>query len=156
MVKPAEEERTVFTTKTVAIRFLKATSKTAIVIAIYAVSSTFIIPFEGLTNYQIFPTALVLMYAFFVFAIEFARNTIFEHVFRIASSLMIMIYFAQFLNMGVFDFTVEQIQVALDVRFFLAVFYVGSVLAFAKSMLQMLTWMNKREEIWLLHQTKSP
>lgn len=156
MVKPGEEEGNTFTPKTLAIRFLKATFKTAIVIAIYAASSMFIAPFEGLANYQIFPTAIILMYAFFVFAIEFARNTIFEHFFRIASSLMIMIYFAQFLNKGVFDFTVEQIHLTLDVRFFLAVFYVGSVLAFAKSMLQMLSWMNKREEIWLLHQIKSP
>lgn len=155
MVKPAEKQST-FTAKILATRLLKATIKTAIVIAIYAVSSMFIIPFEGLSNHQIFPTALILMYAFFVFAIEFARNTIFEHVFRIASSLMIMIFFAQFLNEGVFDFTVEQVHVTLDVHFFLAVFYVGSVLAFAKSMLQMLGWMNKREEIWLMHQTKSP
>lgn len=136
-------------------RIVKALVKTVIIYIIFAIFSTFMIPFEGIYNYETLFTVLFALYLLFVFIIELTRDTIFHHIFSIANSLMIVFYFSYVLNTGVINFTVEQINLMIDVRFFLALFVIGGMLGFAKSILQLLSWMNEREEQWLRVQIKS-
>jgi glucan phosphoethanolaminetransferase (alkaline phosphatase superfamily) len=136
-------------------RFLKAIFKTAIVYILFVIFSAFTIPFEGFYDYKLFFTAFVVLYMAFVFIIELVRGTIFQHIASIVNSLMIVIYFAYIFNTGIINLTVEQINLMVDLRFFLAIFVLGGLLGFAKSMLSLLNWMNEREEQWLKYQIKS-
>ncbi len=143
------------TVKTLIPRFFKALFKTAIVYIFFLIFSAFIAPFEGLIGHQALFTALVALYLFFVFVTEFARGTIFHHIFSIANSLMIVLYFAYVLNASVLNFTIEQFNLVVDLRFFLAIFVLGGMLGFARGILQLLNWMNEKEEQWLQYQIKS-
>ena len=144
-----------FTTRAMIPRFFKAIFKTAIVYILFIMFSGFTIPFEGFYDYKLLFTVFVVLYMVFVFVTELVRGTIFQHIVSIVQSLMIVIYFAYTLNTGIINFTVEQINLMVDLRFFLAIFVLGSLLGFAKSMLSLLNWMNEKEEQWLQYQIKS-
>ncbi len=152
-VKREREEK--FTIRIMIPRFFKALFKTAIVYFLFIIFSAFIIPFEGFYDYQALFTALVSLYLFFVFIIELTHGTVFQHIFGIANSLMIVLYFAYVLNTGIINVTIEQINLMVDLRFFLALFVLGGLLGFAKSILKLLNLMNEREERWLQCQLKS-
>lgn len=130
-------------------RLFKASVKTVIIYIFFAVFSVFMIPIASILNYQAIFTVFFASYLFFVFIIELTKNTIFQHIFSIANSLIIVVYFAYVLDTGIINFTLEQINLIVDLRFFLALFILGGLLGFAKSMLQLLNWMNKKEEQWL-------
>ena len=155
MDKVAEEKQDSSIIRIMMPRLFKAIVKTAIFYIIFAMLSSFMIPFEGFYSYQLVFTAFFALYLFFVFIIELTKGTVFQHVFSIANSLVMVLYFSYILNTGVINFTVEQINLMIDLRFFLALFVLGGILGFAKSMLQLLNWMNEREEQWLRYQIKS-
>jgi len=152
-VGKAQEDR--FTIRILIPRFFKALFKTAVVYILFLIFSAFIAPFEGLYGYQTLFTALIALYLFFIFIIELAHGTVFQHVFGIANALMIVLYFAYALKASQINFTIEQISLMVDLRFFFALFVLGGVLGFAKSMLQLLSWINEKEERWLDYQLKS-
>lgn len=87
--------------------------------------------------------------------IELTRGTIYQHVFSIANSLIFVSYIAQMLNLGVIDVSYAQFSLHVDLRFFLSVFMIGGFLGFAKSMLNLLSWINEREEHWFKSYIKS-
>jgi len=155
MDKAVEEKDGKSTMRIMIPRFFKALFKTVIVYLLYVVFSSFLIPFEGFYDYQALFTALVVLFLFFVFVIELAHGTVFQHIFSTVNSLMIVLYFSYVLNTGIINVTVEQINLIVDLRFFLAIFVLGGMLGFAKSILKLLNWMNEREEQWLKYQIKS-
>ena len=136
-------------------RIFKAMFKTAIVYVFYVIFSAFTMPFEGFYSYQFLFTGFVAVYIAFIFIIELTRGTVFQHIFSIANALIIVLYFAYILDTGVIHFTIEQFSLMIDLRFFLAIFVLGSILGFAKSMLKFLSWVNEKEEKWLNSQIKS-
>ncbi len=142
-----------FTARVLMKRFFVAIAKTAIVCILFMTFSTFTIPFEGVRG-PIF-TMFAGFFIAFVFVIELLRGTILQHVVSIANSLIIVAYFAYIMNAGVINFTVEQINLMVDLRFFLAIFVLGSILGFAKSMLDLLNWLTKRDEKLLQFQVDS-
>lgn len=154
-VVEGKKDRSVRTSTRGVIRFFKALFKAAIVYIFFFIFSMFMIPFEGFQNYQMLSTALVVLYILFIFVIELAHDTIFQHIFAIANSLIMLLYFAHILDMGIINVAVEQIAITIDLRFFLTILALGGLLSLAKSMFQLLNWMNKREERWLRCQIKS-
>ena len=144
-----------FTMRTMIPRFFKAFSKTAIVYIFFIIFSGFTNPFEGFYDHKLLFSAFVVLYMVFIFANELVRGTIFQHIISIAQSLIIVIYFSYILNTGIINFAIEQINLMIDLRFFLAIFVLGGLLGFAKSMLCLLNWINEREEQWLRYQIKS-
>jgi len=155
MGKIVKDRENQFTTRVMIPRFFKAIFKTAIVYILFTILSVFTIPLEGFYDYKPVFTAFLALYMASVFAIELVRGTIFQHIISIAQSLMTAIYFSYILNTGIINFTVEQINLMVDLRFFLALFVLGSLLGFAKSMLSLLNWINEKEEQWLQYQIKS-
>ena len=144
-----------FTARNLAKRFFKALIKTVIVYVLFAAISAFLIPFASFYSYEATLSVFFALYLFFVFVIEFTKGTVFYHAFSIANSLVIVLYFSYVMNTGVINIAVEQFNMMVDLRFFLAIFVLGGILGFAKSMLQLLNWMNEREEQWLNLQIKS-
>ncbi|UCE96116.1 MAG: hypothetical protein JSV51_00440 [Candidatus Bathyarchaeota archaeon] len=148
-------KRNKFTLKTIIPRFIKALAKAGFVYILFALLSSIMVPFESIYSYQSSFTVLFALYLFFIFVIELTKGTIFQHLFSIANSLMIVFYFIHILNTGVINFSIEEINLVIDLRFFLSLFVLGGVLGFAKNMLRLLNWMNEREEQWLKYQIKS-
>jgi hypothetical protein len=144
-----------FTVKKLVWRLLKAFIKTVIIYFIFEIITGFMGSFESFQDYQMVSNAFMVLYVFFIFATELARGTIFQHVFAVANSMMFILYFANILNTSAFSFAVEQIQLMIDLRFFLGIFVVGSILGLAKNMLGFILWMHEREELWLAYQIKS-
>ncbi|MCW3981289.1 MAG: hypothetical protein NWF11_07425 [Candidatus Bathyarchaeota archaeon] len=155
MGKKGSNGESSFTGRKLLLRVLKALLKTVIVYFLFETLSAFLVPFDVFQSYQTVSVLFVALYIFFIFATELTRGTVFHHVFAIANSLVFLLYFTHVLSTSVFHITVEQIMIMVDLRFFLGIFVLGSILGFAKSMLDFLMWINKREEIWLSYQMKS-
>ncbi|MCW3985413.1 MAG: hypothetical protein NWE91_03255 [Candidatus Bathyarchaeota archaeon] len=152
-VEKGKEDR--LTMRNLMPRVFKALLKVAIGYILFFVLSELLIPFKGIYSYQTGFTALIVLFLIFTFFIELAKGTIVQHVFSIANSLMIVFYFVCILDAGIINVTIEQVDLMVDLRFFLSIFILGGVLSFAKSMLQLVNWMNEKEERWLIYQIKS-
>lgn len=155
MDKAGTEEGSRIAARTVMPRVLKAIVKTAIVYVFFVIFSAFTFPFEGTYNLKAAFMAFFMIYLFFIFAIELTRGTIFQHIFSVADSLVMVFYFAYVLDVGIIRVSMEQFKLIIDLRFFLAIFILSGILSLAKNMLQLLNWLNEREETWLQGQVKS-
>jgi len=144
-----------FTMRNFLSRFSKALLKVAIGYILFFIFSKLMIPLEGIYSYQTGLTTLIVLFLVFTFFIELTKGTIIQHVFSITNSLMIVFYFVCILDTGLINVTIEQVDLMVDLRFFLSILILGGVLSFAKSMLQLVNWMNEREERWLRYQIKS-
>jgi hypothetical protein len=149
------EKEPVFAVRSMVPRLLKASAKTAIAYIVFTVLSTSMAPVQSIYSYQSIFTAFFAAYLFFIFVIEITRGTIYQHVFCIANSLIVVVYFSYLLNTSVINFAVEHVSLMIDLRFFFYVLLLGGVVGFAKSVLQLLSWINEREEHWLSCQVKS-
>ena len=155
MNKPVNEKVDRFNKRKIFLRLGKAAFKSAVVYILFSIFSTIVAPFEGFADIQPLSIAFLAIYIFFIFAIELTRGSIFQHIFNIVNSLLIVAYIIQVLNMGVINVSLNEFSLMIDLRFFLSIFAIGGFLGFAKSMLQLLNWMNEREEYLLKTYTKS-
>ena len=143
------------TARTIMIRFLKASAKTALIYVIFHLLTTLTLPLASLYSY---PTSLSVFFAVFLaftFIIELTKNTIYQHIFNVANALFVVFYFAHIMDAGAIRFSIEEVAVTIDLSFFLAIFILGGVIGFAKSLLQLLGWLNEREERALQSYSKS-
>ena len=155
MNKPVNEKVNRFNKKKIFLRLGKAAFKSAVVYILFSIFSTIVAPFGGFADVQPLSIAFLAIYIFFIFAIELTRGSIFQHIFNIVNSLLIVAYIIQVFNMGVINVSLNEFSLMIDLRFFLSIFAIGGFLGFAKSMLQLLNWMNEREEYLLKNYTKS-
>lgn len=155
MNKPVNEKVDRFNKRKIFLRLGKAAFKSAVVYILFSIFSTIVAPFEGFADIQPLSIAFLAIYIFFIFAIELTRGSIFQHIFNIVNSLLIVAYIIQVLNMGVINVSLNEFSLMIDLRFFLSIFAIGGFLGFAKSMLQLLNWMNEREEYLLKTYTRS-
>jgi len=155
MNKPVNEKVNRFNKKKIFLRLGKATFKSAVVYILFSIFSMIVAPFEGFADVQPLSIAFLAIYIFFIFAIELTQGSIFQHIFNIVNSLLIVAYIIQVLDMGVINASLDEFSLMIDLRFFLSIFAIGGFLGFARSMLQLLNWMNEREEYLLKNYTKS-
>lgn len=135
--------------KSLFVRVAKATIKTLIIYLIFAWLSAFIISPQGFFSTPALFTTFFAIFLLLIFAIEFARGTVFQHIFSVANSLIVVFYFSYILSDSAMTLNIEQTSVAIDLWFFLSLFVLGGLLGLAKSMIQLIKWMNEREERWL-------
>lgn len=155
MNNPANEKVNRFNKKKIFLRLGKAALKSAIVYTLFSILSRIVAPFEGFVDLQPLSAAFIAIYIFFIFAGELTRGSIFQHIFNIVNSLLIVAYVINVLDMGVINASIEEFSLMIDLRLFLSIFAIGGFLGFARSMLQLLDWMNEREEYWLRNYVKS-
>ena len=148
------KEKNRLSLKRIALRIGKAAFKSAIFYIIFSAFTMIIAPFESIFNYQS-SMVFMIVYICFIFVSELTRGTIYYHVFSIANSLIFVAYIAQMLNLGVIDVSYKQFNLHVDLRFFLSVFMIGGFLGFARNMLNLLKWINEREEYWFKSYIKS-
>ncbi len=155
MDKPGADREDVSTMRSMVSRLLKASAKTVIAYVVFILISAFMAPLESIYSYQAAFTIFFALYIAFIFLIELTKGTVYQHLFSITNSLILVAYFAYILNTSLIAFSIEQVSLLVDLRFFCYVLILGGILGFAKSLLQLLSWVNDREERWLSLQIKS-
>jgi hypothetical protein len=134
------------TVRSVMSRFLKASIKTALIYVVFHLLTSFMLPLERLYTYPTSLSGFFSVFLAFIFIIELTRGTIYQYIFSVANALFVVFYFTYVLNVGTIRVSVEQVVMTIDLSFFVAVLVLGGVIGFAKSLLQLLGWMNEREE----------
>lgn len=132
--------------RTVVFRFLKASAKTALIYVVFHLLTAFMLPLKELYTYSTSLPMFFAVFLAFMFLIELTKGTVYHHIFSIANALFVVFYLARISNTGTIRLSVERIVMTIDLSFFLAVFLLGGVIGFAKSLLHLLGWMNEREQ----------
>lgn len=155
MDKLETERESLFTVRSMVPRILKALAKMAVSCIVFFVISMVMAPVQSIFSFQSVFMAFFAVQLLFIFLIEITKGTVYQHIFGLASSMIVVAYLAYILNVSVISFSVEQVSFMVDLRFFFYVLILGGVLGFAKSVLQLLNWINEREEHWLSLQIRS-
>jgi len=126
---------------------LKATIKGTLFYGIYFILSIFLSPIS-----EIFPGFLqtieifVMVYIFFIIVGELTSGTIFQHFFNTAKALFLIFFLIFSLKTGLVEITFQNVSLIVDLRLFLTVAMLLSLLGLAKSMLQAINFLNQRAE----------
>lgn len=126
---------------------LKATVKGVLFYVIYFVLSMFLAPIsEMVPGFQQTIEIFVMVYIFLMIIGELTAGTIFHHFFNAAKTLFVILYLIFALKGGIVGITVENVNLVVDLRFFLVVAMLLGLLGFAKSILQAINFLNKKAE----------
>jgi uncharacterized ion transporter superfamily protein YfcC len=130
---------------------LKATIKATIFYAIYFIVSGFLAPVsELIPGFQQMVETFVMVYIVLMIIGDLTSGTIYQHFFNAAKALFVMAYLILSLNGGLFGVTFENVNLVVDLRLFLVVAMLLSLLGLAKSVLQAINYMNEKAEPKLL------
>jgi hypothetical protein len=137
-------------------RLAKASLKAGIIYGIFAILTALMAPITGVFDYHGVVTVPFAFYLTLIFLIEVSRGAILQYIFSAVSHLAMILYFSYVMDSAIVSFAVERIGLTVDLRFFIALFMLASVLGLAKNMMGVLDWLNTKEEQWLHLQTRSP
>jgi uncharacterized ion transporter superfamily protein YfcC len=130
---------------------LKATIKATIFYVVYFIVSGFLAPVsELIPGFQQMVEAFVMVYIVLMIIGDLTSGTICQHFFNAAKALFVMAYLIMSLNGGLFGVTFENVNLLVDLRLFLVVAMLLSLLGLAKSVLQAINYMNEKAEPKLL------
>jgi uncharacterized ion transporter superfamily protein YfcC len=126
---------------------LKATIKGLLFYGIYFVLSMFLAPVSDIVpGFQQMIEAFVMVYILLMIIGELTAGTIFHHFFNGAKALFVILYLIFALNGGIVGTTVQNVNLIVDLRLFLAVAMLLGLVGFAKSVLQALNFLNEKAE----------
>ena len=126
---------------------LKATIKGVLFYGIYFVLSMFLAPVsEIIPGFQQMIEVFVMVYIFLMIIGELTAGTIFHHFFNGTKALFVILYLVFSLNGGIVGTTVQNVNLIIDLRLFLAVAMLLGLLGFAKSVLQAINFLNEKTE----------
>lgn len=126
---------------------LKATLKGVLFYGIYFVLWMFLSPIsEFVPGLQQSVETFVTVYVSLMIVGELASGTIFEHFFNAAKALFVILYLILSLKDGIIDLTFQNISFVVDLRLFLGIAMLLSLLGLAKSMLQAINFLSGRAE----------
>jgi hypothetical protein len=126
---------------------LKATIKGVVFYLVYFVLSMFLAPIsEIVPDIQQIIEIFVVIYIFLMIVGELTSGTIFQHFFNAAKALFTVLYLALSLNGGIVGTTVQNVNLIVDLRLFLAVAMLLGLVGFAKSVLQAINFLNEKTE----------
>lgn len=139
-------------TRKILFNVLKATVKATIFYVIYFfVSSIIIAPVSQLIpGIQQMIEAFVIVYFVLMIIGDLTSGTIFQHFFNAAKALFVMAYLILSLNGGLFGMTVENINLMVDLRLFVVIAMLLSLVGLAKSVLQAINYMSQKAEPLLI------
>jgi hypothetical protein len=126
---------------------LKATLKGILVYVIYFVLWMFVAPLSNIIpGLQQMIETFVMVYVALMIIAELTAGTIYQYFFNVARALFVIGYLIFSLNGGVIGLTVENISLIVDLRVFLAIATLVSLLGLAKSVLQAVNYMSEKAE----------
>ena len=88
----------------------------------------------------------VMVYISLMIVGELASGTIFQYFFNVAKALFVIGYLIFSLKGGIFGLTFQNVSLMVDLRLFLAIAMLLSLLGLAKSVLQAINYMNEKAE----------
>lgn len=131
----------------IALKILKATIKAAIVYVVYVFLSQFLVPISTfMPGIQQLAETFVMIYIALMIIGELTSGTIFQHFFGAAKALFVIGYLLLSLNGGIFGFSLEGINLIVDLRLFLMIATLLGLLGLAKSVLQAINYLSERAE----------
>jgi hypothetical protein len=129
-------------------RALKATIKGVLVYAIYFVAWGFIAPVAQIVpGLQASLEAFVAVYVVLMVIGEFTSGTVYQYFFGAAKALFIVAYLIMSLNGGIMSMAFEGINLLVDLRLFLVITMILSLLGLAKSVIQAINFMSEKAEL---------
>jgi hypothetical protein len=127
---------------------LKATIKAVIVYAIYFVTWMFVAPISQIIpGFQQMVETFVIIYIAFIIVEELTSGTIFHYFFNVAKALFVIGYLIASLQGGIFNITVENMSLVIDLRTVLTIATLLGLLGLAKSVLQTINFMSEKAEL---------
>lgn len=126
---------------------LKATVKGILFYAIYFVLWMFLAPISDMVpGFQQMIETFVIVYICLMIVGELASGTIFQYFFNVAKALFVIGYLIFSLKGGIFGLTFQNVSLMVDLRLFLAIAMLLSLLGLAKSVLQAINYMSEKAE----------
>lgn len=141
-------EKTNFKTKLRQITFkaLKATVKGILFYAAYFMLCMFLAPIsESVPSFHQTVETFVMIYIVLMILGEFTSGTIFKYLFDAAKALFIVSYLILSLEGGLFGTSFQNVRLVVDLRPFLTIVMVLSLLGFAKSIIQAINFMTEKQ-----------
>jgi len=132
----------------ITLKILKATIKAALLYGVYFVLSMFLAPISDVVpGFQQMVETFVTVYLFLMILGEITSGTVFQHFFGAAKALFVILYLIFSLNGGVITLYFQGAQLMVDIRLFLMVAILLSLLGFAKSVLQAINFLNEKAQM---------
>ena len=151
-----KESRDWLTKGELAKRVLKASIKVVVICLLFYAFSQLTGPLQEVYSFESLSVVFVTMVVVFTFTNELSRGSVFNPILKIGYSFAMMIYFALAMHGSVVQFQVESVALMVDLRFFFGLFILFSLLGFARSLLNLIDWMNDNDEKWLRRQMEPP
>jgi len=101
---------------------------------------------EIFPNFQQAIEIFVMIYILFIITEELTSGTIFQYFFNTARALFMIFYLIFLLKSGVIGITFQGVSLIVDLRLFLVIAMLLSLLGLAKSMLQAINFLNEKSE----------
>lgn len=125
---------------------LKAVLKGVLFYAAYFVLRMFIAPIsEFVPDFNRIVETFVMVYIVLIILGEFTSGTIFKYLFDAAKALFIVSYLVLSLEGGLFRASYQNVRLVVDLRPFLTIVMIISLLGFAKSIIQAINYMNEKQ-----------
>jgi hypothetical protein len=126
---------------------LKATVKGILFYGIYFVLWMFVAPIsEMIPGFQQMIETFVMVYILLIIVGELTSGTIFQYFFNVANALFVIGYLVFSLKGGIFGLTFQNVSLMVDLRLFLVIAMLPSLLGLAKSVFQAINYMNEKAE----------
>jgi len=127
---------------------LKATAKAIILyVAYFLMWTMFLAPAsELIPGLQQMIETFVMVYIILIIIGELTSGTIFQYFFSVAKALFVIGYLIFSLNGGILGLTFQNVSLMVDLRLFLAIATLLSLLGLAKSVLQAINYMSEKAE----------
>jgi len=134
--------------RTIVVKALKATMKGGLFYALYYVLWMFLGPFAGFVpSLEQSIETFVAVYIILIVIGEFTAGSVYQYFFGAARALFAISYLILSLNGGMMGVTFENMSLLVDLRLFLVVAMLLSLLGLAKSVLQAINFMNVKAEL---------
>jgi hypothetical protein len=125
----------------------KATIKAVIVYVAYFLVWSFLSPLsEIIPGLQQMLETFIIVYIVLMILGDLTSGTIYQHFFSAAKTLFVIGYLIMSLNGGIFGVTFENISLMIDLRLFVIIAMILSLLGLAKSVIQAVNYMNNKAE----------
>lgn len=132
----------------IAFRALKATIKGILFYIIYFVLSQLLAPVSTLVpGLQQMIEIFFIVYIVLMIVGNLTSGTIYQHFFNAAKALFVIGYMLFSLGGGVFGTSFENVSLMVDLRMFLVIAVLLSLLGLAKTVLQAINYMSEKAEI---------
>jgi hypothetical protein len=126
---------------------LKATVKGILFYGIYFVLWMVLAPIsELIPGFQQMIETFVIVYILLIIVGELTSGTIFQYFFNVTKALFVIGYLIFSLKSGIFGLTFQNVSLMVDLRVFLAIAMLLSLLGLAKSVFQAINYMNEKAE----------